>query len=444
MALSFQDKIRPVATSTPSSGLSFADKIRPVNTGQSLGSVNPTPAKPEKSIAENFLGGMLRGFSSIGRNVQDVLPRSLSTVPNFSTGEAGKKASETLKPLDSTAGKIGNMTGELLPFLTPGGASKTAPWLAKAGIGALKNTAIGTAVTGDVKEGAVIGVGGEVLGGLTKPLASAGKTIYKSLAIPLSKGEARMVQAYKANVPFLQRVGAALSGNSKVPITADETAFRKGLMGTESMIGVQAKKATGKIWDGIISPALKASDDVDLKPIFADAKTTIIKNNPELNQQKALLKALDSIVDDYKGVTKSTMENLQDLKSGWASPVPQKAWRGEDITGAVNNVRKTLSDISRTKILTTIKDPAVKQAYIDYGNLKGLQEWGQKAMTGGKFKGGTGGFLNAAKDAILTPVATIGGQVIYKTAHGIEFISTPGMKVLHDLFNEVSPPSQQQ
>ena len=255
---------------------------------------------------------------------------------------------------------------------------------------------------------------------LGKLISSTGKALHKGLAIPLSAGEAKMVQAYKAGVPFMQRISAALTSNSKAPVTASESAFNKGLFGTESMIGVQAKKANKVIWDKIISPALKATDErINISKFFDEAEATIRKNNPEMARQNSLVKALNSLRDDYSKTKDVSIEELQKLKEGWAKFVPQKAYKGEDIAGAFNDVKNIISGQARSKIIGTINDDAVRQAYLDYGNLLGLQKWGQKAMTGGKFKGGTGGLLSAAKDAVLTPVATVGGFVLYKTGQGI-------------------------
>lgn len=402
-----------------------------------------SPVAPQQPLGErvksglgNFLGGELYGFSSAGRTIQNTLSKGVDKLLGTKGfGQATKEGFEasTGTDLDSTAGKVGNVLGEVAPYLMPAGGATKAPFALKTGLNFAKDTAIATAQTGDIKEGAITGALGQGIGVLGKALKPLGSGSYKSLAIPLSKNEARMVQAYKANTPFLQRVAAVLGGESKAPRIAQDTAFDKGLFGTEGMIGVQAKRATKTLWDKMISPALKAGGDVKLPALFDDAKATIIKANPELNQQKALLNALESIADDYKGTPKATLELLQDLKAGWAKPVPQKAWRGEDITGAVNNVRKTLADMARTRILTTVKDPMVKQAYIDYGNLTNLAEWGQKAMTGGKFKGGAGSWITAAKDAVVTPVATIGGQVLYLTGQGIEFIAPAGAKTLMDI-----------
>ncbi len=120
---------------------------------------------------------------------------------------------------------------------------------------------------------------------------------------------------------------------------------------------------------------------------------------------------------------------------------PAQSYQGKDIAGAFTDVKNTVSDLARKEIYKALGADG-KQAYIDYGNLKSLAEWGQTAMTGSKFKGGTGSWLTAAKDAVLTPVATIGGHVLYKVGQGMEFIGVPGARYLSDLFSDQSQTSQ--
>lgn len=433
--MSYQDKLKPIGTTTPN----YQARLKPMGVTTPPQAEAPTEA-PRGNALGNFLGGALYGFSAPGRTVQNLMSKGVDKI--FGTqgfGQATKEGFEqkTHTDLDTTSGKVGNVTGEVATYLMPGGQAKAVPFLLKTAGNVVKNTAIGTAQSGDIKEGILVGFGGEALGTLTKPLASVAKGIYK-MAIPLSKkaGETKLVQAYKASVPFIQRVGAALADNVKGPITAAETAFQKGLMGTESMIGVQARKANKKIWDSLIEPALESyKGKVDIPTFFQYVREQIVKENPELSRQSSLLKGLESMQADYAKMGTIALKELQNFKSGWDKFVPEKAFRGESVAGAVNEVRKTLADTARKVIHTAIDDPIVKQAYIDYGNLKGLQEWGEVAMSGGKFKGGAGSFISAAKDAVLVPIATIGGQVLYRTAQGIQFIAPAGVKTLLDIIN---------
>lgn len=281
--------------------------------------------------------------------------------------------------------------------------------------------------------GAAEAIGGPVASVAGKVVKGLGESLYK-MAIPTSAKEAALLQTYKAGTGFLERVGNILKGGvSKAPTTAADTSLRKGLMGTESMLGIQAKRASTKLWKGLIEPQLNNSKVVVNVPRFLDeAKSKIIAETPELGRQSQLLKALKAVQDEYSHIGSVPLKELQKLKEGWAEFVPEKAYKGESIAGAYNDVRNILSGMSRTKIYDSL-GAEVKQAYHDYGNLQGIKELGQKAMTGGKLKGGFGSFWSGIKDIAVTPVATIGGQVIYRTGQGIEFIGKEGGRTLRDV-----------
>lgn len=391
-------------------------------------------------FAGNFLRSVYEPLAETGAFIE----KGLDKLTGSHSAEGVEKAVETSKAAhaDTFAGGVGDVAGTVAPYLV-GGEGEAAGIGAKAlkvGANMAKNTAIGTAQTDDLAQGIETGIGGEVVGALAKPIQAAGKAVYKGLAIPTSATEAQMLQAYKAKTPFMTRIASAITGGGSAPITAAETAFKEGLMGTESGIGVQAKRATGNLWKGIIAPALKRSGlKVNMPKFFDEAEAKIVADNPELSRQASLKEALDALREDYKDVGDIDISDLQDFKSGWAQDVPDKAYRGKPIAGAFRDVKNEVADLAREKLYEAL-GPEVKQAYIDYGNLKSLEEWGQKAMTGGKFKGGTGGFLSAAKDMVLTPIATIGGQTVYKVGQGIQFVGPPGVRYLSDLFNEDSQP----
>jgi hypothetical protein len=286
------------------------------------------------------------------------------------------------------------------------------------------------AQTGDIEQAKEVGAISMVLPIAGKALKVGGEKLAES-AISLSAKEAKVVQAYKATTPFWERVFVG----SKAPVTVGKTAFKKGIAGTESSIGVQATKAKNNLWKKIISPQLKGSDvKVNIQDLFKETEKSIIKNNPELSRQKSLLHALDSMKEDYAKVGDVSIAELQKLKEGWAKFLPDKVYKGKPIAGAFNDMKSILSGISRSTIHKNISKEA-RQAYYDYGNLISLQELGQKSMTGGKMKGGFGGFWSAIKDTAITPVSTIGGKVVYKVGEGIEMIGKQGSKTLNDLFN---------
>src|SRR3990172_2008896 len=278
--------------------------------------------------------------------------------------------------------------------------------------------------------------GFKAVSGTGKITAAGGKQVFKS-AFDLTAKEALLVQAYKAKVPFSQRFMAALKGKeiAQAPITAGETAFRKGLVGTETMIGVQAKRATTNLWDDMINPALsQTKEKVNMKSFFKDIEKKIVNETKDAARRRDLLDALGSLKDDYKHIPNVSYSRLQGIKSDWAKFVPEKAYKGKPIAGAYNEVKNMAAEEARHKIYSALGEE-VKQAYLDYGNLKGLMQWGRKAMTEGAFKGGFGSFMSAFYDTTMTPIKTIGGKIIYKTGKGLELIGEKGAKTIADIFD---------
>lgn len=266
-----------------------------------------------------------------------------------------------------------------------------------------------------------------------------GGAVYK---VPFSTTakEAPLVQAYKANVPFLTRLKLALQGTTspQKPLTAAETALKqKGLggIGTQTGIGVRAKRASKNIWEQVINPKLKSvTNKVDMSSFFNEVEKTIIKNNPELSRRNDLLNSLNALKEDYKGVGKVSYEELQKFKEGWQKFIPDKAYKGQPIAGSFNDVKNIARSIARNKIISQLGQET-KEAYLDYGNLKGLMSMGQKASqvgvvpTGGSFTG-----ISAIYHTAVTPIATITGKTIYRIGQGLEFVGKAGAKTLGELF----------
>jgi hypothetical protein len=151
-----------------------------------------------------------------------------------------------------------------------------------------------------------------------------------------------------------------------------------------------------------------------------------------MSRQKSLLEALEALKEDYKGIDEIPLKKLQDIKSGWAQFIPDKSYQGRPIAGAFKDVTAKAADKARTTIYDTLGSD-MREAYIDYGNMKALEELGIKAMTGTGLKGGFGGFWSTVKDMALIPVTTIGGKVLYRTGQGIEIIGNAGAKTLADI-----------
>lgn len=263
----------------------------------------------------------------------------------------------------------------------------------------------------------------------------AGETATK-LGIGLSSKEAPIVQAYLAKYTVPQRILAALKGEtlSGEAVTNAGTALKNKLFGTESMIGVQAKRASDNIWKNVISPVLKNTKERVNMDSFVGEIQSQIDNVAELSRKNDLQTALNAFKEDYKGVGDVTYETLQKFKEGWTKFLPDKTFKGKPVGSAFREIQNIASGIARNKIYNLFPGAEGKAAYFDYGNLKNLQELGQKAMTGSKLKGGAGSFISGIYDKVVTPVATSGGLTLYKLGEGIEFVGKQGAKILGDLF----------
>lgn len=268
--------------------------------------------------------------------------------------------------------------------------------------------------------------------GVGRVAQKTGQNITGSV-LPIGEQEAGIIKSYLANKPFVQRVSSILSGTDKAPVTSGSTAVGQGLFGTKKMIGIQAERAQQTLWNKIIQPALDNSKkQISLPEYFNTIEKKIIEETPEMTRQKALLEALDSFKEDYAGVNTISLSKLQKLKEGWAEFVPEKYYKGQNIAGNARQVSALLADEARTSIYN-ILGPEIRQAYFDYGNLMGLSKMGQTSMTGQKLKGGTGGLISEVLSRAVTPIGTIGGNVIYQVGKGLEFVGNAGAKTLDEV-----------
>lgn len=270
-------------------------------------------------------------------------------------------------------------------------------------------------------------IGGRVLKG-------AGQGVSK-LGIGISAKEAPLIQSYRARHPISQRITAAIEGKtlSGKPLTNRETALNKNIFGTESMIGIQSKRGATNLWKKVVSPSLKNSNVKIKMTDFIDDIGKQVNKTTDLSRKRQLQEALEAFADDYKDVGEISLEQLQKFKEGWATFIPDKVYKGKPIAGIFREIQNIAAQLSRNKIYNAVGDE-VKAAYFDYGNLKSLQALGEKALTGGKFKGGAGTFISGVLDAALTPIASTGGLALYKTGKGLEFIGTKGLNTVKQIF----------
>jgi len=367
-----------------------------------------------------------------------------SIVADFSKGVAKGLVGDVVRPLAQGLQYVGQKTMSLAPGISYDNVR------AKTGFEDLKDeTAAGqnqiSALQTDTSAEVVGRVAANIASffipaspvalGTGKVLGTTGKIITK-VGVATTAKEAPLLQAYKARYSVAERIASALGIKTILnkPVTNADTVVRNKLFGTESMIGVKAKKAAGNIWNKVIGPALKSSKEkVNIK-FFIKELQEQVENIPELSRRNEMRNALMSLADDYKKIGDVSLETLQKYKEGWAKYLPDKVYKGKPVAGAFRDVQNMAASLARNKIYKAIPDIEIRAAYLDYGNLKNLQEIGQKAMTGAKFKGGAGGFLHGVYDMLITPIATTGGLTLYKTGEGLEFIGKQGVGLLGHIF----------
>lgn len=411
-----------------------------VKTLQNVGPVSvvdPSTLQPPVATGNRFLPKTTTsGIDISPQNVQkarsgleDLLPMAGSIAGGIGGAAlGGLAASPTVLGIPAAA-YAGGVAGAGLGAAAGEGAKQGI----QDALGQRKGVSVGDVAKTGAEYAALEAIGGPVASGFGKAMEAGGRLLGEAV-IPTSAKEAVKLQAYKAGTTFTERVGALLGmGTKKAPSTGATVTFDKGLWGTESGIGVRATRAASSLWNSVISPALKASTkEVHMPTFLNEAAEKIISEEKDPTRSKMLLNALDSIKEDFAGVENVSVEQLQKYKEGWAEFVPEKAYKGESIAGSLNDVRNKLAGMARKMIYDEV-GPEAKQAYLDYGNLQGIKQWGQKAMTGGKLKGGAGSFIHGIWDMATVPIGTIGGQVVYKLGQGAEFIGSPGARSLRAL-----------
>lgn len=362
-----------------------------------------------RGIATGFTKEVLETGRELGQLAQGAIQRTVAAVSPLTLEETRKVG---ISSLDETT-QEGQFVSDVL------GAKTTAEKIGKVAA----NVALFFIPTAKTAQ-----VGGRIIKG-------AGEAVSK-LGIHVSAKEAPLLQAYKARFPLFERITAVLKGERLIakPVLAGETALKRGISGTETMIGVQAKRGANRLWQEVITPALKGSKvQISMKDFIDDIGKEISKVG-DPSRQKELLKALEAFRADFSKVGKINLEQLQKFKEGWTKFLPDKVFQGKPIAGSFKEVQNIASQLARNKIYDAVDDVSIKAAYLDYGNLKNLQVLGQKALTGAKFKGGAGSFIHGVLDLALTPIASIGGLNLYRAGKGIEFIGSTGLKTVKQIF----------
>lgn len=313
------------------------------------------------------------------------------------------------------------------------------------------NTDVGT-IAKDTAVGAGIGgLTGGVIGGAApvakvaisavKPAArvtgralkGAGESAY-GLTITPEKTTSQMINTYNASKPSLfGRIKDLLGGDTAgKPITEANTAARQGLFGTEKELGVQAERASSKIWSDVIAPKLDSvKGKVNMKSFISEVEKEISKTTTG-PRKTALKEALDAFRNEYKSVSSVSLRKLQDYKSAWAELLPDSAYSGKPIAAALKEVQNLAAKKAREVIYKHIGAEG-KQAYLDWGNLQSIVEAGVKSSRDPAKRSLGSNMWQFVMDKAVTPVATIGGKILYRTGEGLEFIGKKGAKSVKDI-----------
>lgn len=260
------------------------------------------------------------------------------------------------------------------------------------------------------------GKGLAVTGGLTE---TGGSKLMGAILTP-TESQANKVINYRAKTPLPERIiQSAGLAESKAPVTVPDVALKYNLARlTRGQVGTAAKKTANELWENIVNPAIdNIKDKIDKDAIF-NAITKKINQTADLSKKNALLDALNSLKDDYKGVKTFSLKQLDSIKSEMASSLPAKVWKGQDITGTFNNIRKMFSEEARNVVRSKLPKE-VKSIYDDYGSLKELATKGAKSLTEG-FNSGVLGLLSKEIKTLALPVTAIPGNVIGKTGTAIK------------------------
>lgn len=388
--------------------------------------VAPIVSQPTQQTPQQ--GGTLQNVKDIGigfakragetvKGIQDFGQRALAGIDPTQTYEQVKSSTgiNALENADFSATNNYQKAGKVVEFaaevLAPMGARKVA-----------------------IKGGQLVSKGIKpVLNTAGKVLKGAGESAYGVTVTP-AESTAQQLLKYDAKQPnFIGRVKNFFKGTAEgvKPITEANTAARKGLVGTEYQLGVQAKKVATELWDNVVGPKLDAvKGQVNMKDFFDQVEKTIVKETKELSRRKALKEALGALRENYQKVGKVSLKKLQEYKEGFAKFLPDSSYKGKPIGAALKEVQDISAKKAREIIYKFVGEDG-KQAYIDYGNLQSIIEAGTKSITGDAAKRSLGrNVWEFVMDKAVTPVATMGGKVLYKTGEGLEFLGKKGAKTV--------------
>lgn len=412
----------------------------------------PTPATPE---APGFVDGVRSDFANRVNKGAD------SALAGMDGAQSTR--SSVLQMLGQGAGFIGDLVNRSVGAVTPDFikdplkrgaeaigssepvqdvASQYAQWKAQNPEAAANLEAIGnlsqvlpigagaSAGTNAVVKGTLVGTGkaleagADAIGSVGNVAKNTGKAIYQEAITPNVK-EAEQLLRFRANTPLLTRI----AGDVNAPQTRATVALERGIAGTESMIGVQAKRQADKVWNEEIAPLVAKSDAVMTKDELFAPVIERINATTDPTRKQALTNALEALQEDYKDFDGTfDLVKAQALKRDLDEFTPAKKFKGEDVANEVRQLQADMADAIRQKTYDSLADADIKKKYLDWANLNELQKVGVKAISDAAFKGGSGSLIGGLWDSATIPIKTLAGQVLYRVGNKLEFKAPKGIK----------------
>lgn len=397
-----QDKVRQFITEARKSGQYTDEQI--VSFLQSKGVTLSAPQEKSNAVAD-FAKGAVKGLTrtAVGtaRLLEGVGQRTIAALTPYSYEEVKargsisepsmKEAVDTALAPKNTAEKVGGIAADVGTFFAP---------LPKA----------------------------SVAGGAVRSTKAIGERLYGSAVRPTVE-EGKRILAHQAKNPFVKRaVDTVLDKATPSPNTRASTALKYNIAGTETMIGVQAKRVADSLWTKEIAPAVKKSKAIVTKeelfaPILERINATV-----EPGKRQGYERAFRLIQGEYNKVKSFTLEDAQKVKSQIDKFTPGKLFKGEEVSKEYAVLKNDLADAIRAKTYSSLEDVNIRQKYLDWANLHELQKVGVKAITSSGKQGGFGNFWMSMWDMATTPVKSVGGLILYRVGDKLEFVGPKGVK----------------
>lgn len=352
---------------------------------KSIGASAGPAAEPKKESGgllqtlKNLRGGAVDAIAAPGRTLQSVLPKQLTTLPDFSKktlGTTGNEAGRTARlenlgaEPEATSTKAGEIAGEIATFAAPGaGITKVGKGVQALVRGADAAPGIARRIAGLGARAATEGAGfGAVEAARTGEVGqNEAEIAFISSAFPLA---GKAIQAGRQLTLPAQKQFAEKMINSLIKPGKNSFAFGKEPGRGVAREGIKARSLEELATNidnklnqigGEISNKLKASiETIDLTQSLKPISEALEQANKAPSSNSAIINRLQGSLDDLLDVktledgTRIPQRNLQNLS-------PQEAFEFKQIVSDITKFTGNASD-----------DAMANKALIKvYGNIKG-------------------------------------------------------------------------